>query len=385
MADQNYIDRTAETKIVGQDATGNSVNYVGADANGNMLVKDTSAGPVTPGTVAAASNLVGGQFNTTLPTLTTGQQSAIQLDSSGRLIIAPQTIAVGVADESAFTYGITSFSNSGGVFQDTSPTLTNGQQGAVRLTQYRAFHSNLRNSSGVEITSNSNNNAGNQLLHAQTPDTTTAVVALGALNGNINIALSGLASVGFQISAGTLIGTITPQCSIDGGTTWFPATFYDSANSTVSTSITFASANTTKGLAILPVGGSSHVRVIVTAYISGTANSLLRASQVIGAAGAVTAAAFGTITNTYVLLTASVATLILAVNVNRKYAYFSNPSSSNITLQMGSSTGLTGTNRGLSIPSQSFFELRGDNLFTGNVYAFTTSGSVTVSVAEGTP
>jgi hypothetical protein len=87
MGDLNYIDRDLEVKIVGQDATGDSVNFVGADVNGNMLTKDFSDGPVTPGTVAGASALIGGQFNSTLPTLTTGQQSAIQVDSSGRLLV----------------------------------------------------------------------------------------------------------------------------------------------------------------------------------------------------------------------------------------------------------------------------------------------------------
>lgn len=55
------------------------------------LVTDSSDGPVTAGTVAAKSSLVGVQFNTSLPTLTTGQQAAAQADSSARLIIAPLT------------------------------------------------------------------------------------------------------------------------------------------------------------------------------------------------------------------------------------------------------------------------------------------------------
>jgi len=53
------------------------------------LTTDTADGPVTPGTAATKSQLIGGQFNTALPTLTNTQQSAIQLDSSGRLIISP--------------------------------------------------------------------------------------------------------------------------------------------------------------------------------------------------------------------------------------------------------------------------------------------------------
>jgi hypothetical protein len=51
------------------------------------FVNDSSNGTVTPGTVATKSSLIGGQFNTTLPTLTTGQQAAIQVDSSGRIVI----------------------------------------------------------------------------------------------------------------------------------------------------------------------------------------------------------------------------------------------------------------------------------------------------------
>lgn len=59
-------------------------------------------------------------------------------------------ISTGTADESAFTYGVSNEQPVGGVFQDTAPTLTAGTTGAVRLTSQRAFHTNLRNSSGVE-------------------------------------------------------------------------------------------------------------------------------------------------------------------------------------------------------------------------------------------
>lgn len=91
MADLTYIQSTLETKIIGQDASGNNLNYVSADANGNMLVRGYSSGPVTPGTVAAVATLIAGQFNTALPTLSNTQQAAFQLDSSGRLIVSPLT------------------------------------------------------------------------------------------------------------------------------------------------------------------------------------------------------------------------------------------------------------------------------------------------------
>jgi len=52
------------------------------------ITKDQADGPVSPGTVASFSQLIGGQYNSVLPTLTTGQQSAIQVDSSGRLLVS---------------------------------------------------------------------------------------------------------------------------------------------------------------------------------------------------------------------------------------------------------------------------------------------------------
>lgn len=57
------------------------------------IVKDVADGSATGGTAGTFSMLTGGIFNTALPTLTTGQQSAFQLDSSGRLIIRPLTAA----------------------------------------------------------------------------------------------------------------------------------------------------------------------------------------------------------------------------------------------------------------------------------------------------
>jgi hypothetical protein len=46
-------------------------------------------GSVFGGTAATSSTLIGAQYNSTLPTLTNTQQSALQLDSSGRLMVSP--------------------------------------------------------------------------------------------------------------------------------------------------------------------------------------------------------------------------------------------------------------------------------------------------------
>jgi hypothetical protein len=378
------VDGSAVTQPISGTVTSNQ-------GTSPWVTKDQSDGPVTPGAVASFSQLMGGQFNTVLPTLTNGQQASLQVDSSGRLITAPQTITVGVADKSAFTYGTTTQSIIGGVYQDTSPTLTAGQQGGVRVNQNRALHTTLRDpTTDIGVTSDNNGTANNQRLHVATPDTTTAVAALGALNATVSVSLSGLPSAGFQIAAGTLIGTLLPEYSMDGGTTWWSSKFYDIATAAVYNSITFGSSNTAAAYTVITLGGTSHVRVRVSAYTSGTANALMRAShgstiQITPAGAGSGVSAFGTVTNTYVLLTASVATLILAANPSRKYMYVSNPNGNVITIQLGSSTGLTGTNRGLVLPANSYFELKGDNLYTGAIYAFTTAGTVTLSITEGTP
>jgi hypothetical protein len=58
-----------------------------ADFSSSLPVSDKADGSVTGGTAAASSILIGGQYNSTLPTLTTTQQAAVQLDSSGRLLV----------------------------------------------------------------------------------------------------------------------------------------------------------------------------------------------------------------------------------------------------------------------------------------------------------
>jgi hypothetical protein len=51
------------------------------------IVKDQADGSVTGGTAASFSMLAGGIYNSTPPTLTTGQQASLQLDSAGRLLV----------------------------------------------------------------------------------------------------------------------------------------------------------------------------------------------------------------------------------------------------------------------------------------------------------
>jgi hypothetical protein len=118
---------------------------------------------------------------------------------------------------------------------------------------------------------------GSNVTQPMTIADVTATGALGALNAAVQITTAGLETAGFQLAAGTLIGTILPEVSIDGGTTW-NATYFDiPAGSKVAT-IVFASANIATFATIVGVGGSGLSRVRVSAYTSGTANITVRAT-----------------------------------------------------------------------------------------------------------
>jgi hypothetical protein len=157
-------------------------------------------GPVAAGAAAASSLLVGGQYNSSPITLTTTQQSALQLDANGFLKVNvsagaaaggtsssfsaafPATgTAAGMSqggnmvsltgtagnlnvqcancsgsgasavDGAAFTVSSSVFAPAGGVFNDGLSALSSGTQAMARLTSFRAEHVNLRDNSGVAI------------------------------------------------------------------------------------------------------------------------------------------------------------------------------------------------------------------------------------------
>ncbi|HXN74887.1 MAG TPA: hypothetical protein VN855_00160 [Candidatus Acidoferrum sp.] len=172
MADLTYIQATLETKIVGQDATGNNANYVSADANGNLFVKDYSTGPVTPGAVASGSALIGGQFNTVLPTLTNTQQSAIQLDASGRLIIAPLSSATSSVSVSNFPTTVdTNFGTVG------ASTLRSAAQ-IGNATGAADFNAGATGAQTLRVSANG------ALAQASTTSGQTGSLAMGAVTTN---------------------------------------------------------------------------------------------------------------------------------------------------------------------------------------------------------
>ncbi len=311
MADLTDLQAAQTIKIAGSDSTGVEDNFVNATSNGGLhtnLRNDsgteigTSLTPLRTdptGTTTQPVSDAGGSLtvdNAGTFAVQAAQSGTWNINNVSGTISLPtgastlveqqtQTIALQLLDDvpaamnAAFSKGAPSM----GQLDDVGTTVaTENNVAPVRITEQRAFHTNLRNSSGTEITSSNTSVPGNQILHTQAPDNFTASTALGALSATVSLSIAGLTSVGFQLAAGTLIGTLIAESSLDGGTTWVTSGMVDSASPTIVTSLVFTSSNTLKVLSIIPVNGASNVRIRVSAYTSGTANGILRATTTRG-------------------------------------------------------------------------------------------------------
>jgi hypothetical protein len=226
VADLPYIEQRQEVSIAGQDATGDQVNFVSADVNGNLFVKDYASGSATGGTAATVSSLTGGIFNTTLPTLTTGEQAALQTDSNARLLtnVAVSALPTGAA---------------------TSANQT------LELAQLTAINTNT----------------------ASALNDTTQTGTITAVSGAVTINSQGQYSIVASIS-GTFVATlIVQQQNVD--LSWIQVPFFFVSNMPPYTTGT----NTTIPNVILILGGGYlQTRVIATSYTSGTVNVAIDAS-----------------------------------------------------------------------------------------------------------
>lgn len=240
MSDLNYIDRDAEVKLVGQDATGNTVNYVSADANGNLFVKDYSDGPVTPGTVASASALVGAQFNTVLPTLTNTQQSAIQVDSSGRLLIGSIASALPAGSNTI-----------GAVTQASGP--------------WTVSYLDIASSQSITVLDTGTSSlvgANGQVFYFATP----------TANSTASFTLSSVETIDVQVNILGGGGTLVTEVSMDGGSFWIRSNVFQIGTQSYTNSFV------APFVATINVSGMTNFRVRATVSWSGTGTILVKES-----------------------------------------------------------------------------------------------------------
>ena len=111
-------------------------------------------------------------------------------------------------------------------------------------------------------------------------DTVGNTLALGALNAHATVALAGEQGAIFHVAAGTLTGTVTPEVSMDGGSTYYAAVLLHTTTGGLSTTLALAAGSTdpshNESRTIGYPGAITHARIRVSAYTSGTANATLR-------------------------------------------------------------------------------------------------------------
>lgn len=114
-------------------------------------------------------------------------------------------ISVGVADESTFTYGTSTYLPIGGTFNSSITSLTSGQGGAVSLTATRDLRVNLRTSAGVELLGQQTMAASIPVVISSNQSTLTVTDAsLGSATGGTAGTSSALAGLIYNTSAPTL-------------------------------------------------------------------------------------------------------------------------------------------------------------------------------------
>jgi hypothetical protein len=260
------IDGSAVTQPISGTVTANigTTNGLALDTSVNGIL--VAQGSTTSG---EKGPLIQGAVTTSAPAYTTAQTSPLSLTTAGALRIDGSAVTQPVSGTVTSNQGT---ANSLANAWSTKITDTTNGPAAVKAASTAA----VATDQALVVAISPNNSVGVSVSSGAAD--TTASGSLGALNANVQIALTGLSGVGMLLAAGTLIGTIVPEVSMDGGTTWVSNFFADATTGNRVSSIVFASSNTVTTRTILAAAGASHARVRVSAFTSGTATCNLRAT-----------------------------------------------------------------------------------------------------------
>lgn len=253
--------------------TGSVVLPTGASTG---ALQSAVIGPVGPGTPATNSLLIGGIYNSSSPSVTSGQQAGLQLDSSANLKITCQAGCSGSggtasADLSVFTQGTTSFTPIGGLYATSITNAAAGQVGAVQMTIDRMIYTNVGKVGGTAVLTGTGAVGGGAQRIAVAQDTATLA---GSSPGSAGSASANVLSV-------QGISSMTPiQTSVQAGTT-------TASGVTITTGNTFqqglAASGTRKGCLVQYTGtGTGYVFFGATVGASKAASFQMAPGQAIG-------------------------------------------------------------------------------------------------------
>lgn len=183
---------TDGTGVVGLNAGSNNIGSI-TNITGTVSLPTGAAtstnqtsviGSSTGGTAATNSELIGGTYNSTLPTLTTGQQSAFQLDTKGRQQVIQSTPVSLTITQAAITVGTSAIrlTVSGSAPSSTRVVLVATPDTASTATFYigSATVTNSGATRGVEIVAGqsfiANSDAGDYWIVASAASQTVTVM-----------------------------------------------------------------------------------------------------------------------------------------------------------------------------------------------------------------
>lgn len=248
--DGSAVTQPVSGTVTAAQATAANLNATVVQSTAANLRTQTAAEATTGTSTGTVAALIGGAVTTAAPTYTTGQMSALSLDTTGSLRV--NVTAGGGSNASVSTTGTTppgSATYIGGSVTTSNPTYTNGQMAALSL----------------DTTGQLRVAAGGVADGYQSG-------TLGALNATVSITLTGKRSAGVQLNYGNLIGTLIYEYSLDG-TTWL------TGNAEGYPSFAVSNLNTIIYDQFNIFGGLKAVRVRVSAYTSGSATAALATSD----------------------------------------------------------------------------------------------------------
>lgn len=159
--DTNHVTTLMGVDVAGVDTTVQTPVVIGADpVTHRLLVSAVITGggtagsqyPETDTTSPATGTLALARYKLSPPTLTDGQMYGLQVDSSGNLKVTGSLSVGGTTDNSAYAAGSGTGTPAMGFYHSTIDTVTDGRAATTAITNKRALHVNLRDSSGNEIT-----------------------------------------------------------------------------------------------------------------------------------------------------------------------------------------------------------------------------------------
>jgi hypothetical protein len=244
-----------------------------------------------------------GVFNSSPPSLSSGQYQSLQLDSSARLLVncgagCGGSGGTSLADENTFTQGTTTFTPVGGIFTTAVTNLTTGQAGVVRLTNDRMMFVNVGDFGGsavvtgtgasgagiprVTVSNDSNvlvtqstaaaSTAGWPITGGNIAESTAAWTSATAQNTTLRLTITGYNRVYVTLNQGSTItgGVVTFEAS---DTTAFTNAYLVQCEQTQAFAVgsTYTLVATTNQAFDCDVAGAAAFQVRLSTAISGTA------------------------------------------------------------------------------------------------------------------